>query len=64
MYVIPVVPTRDPITKRRLPDAGKDVPETAFWMRRVRCGDVLVSEPPQVVTVISDRLQSDEGEEF
>ncbi len=38
---------RDPQTKRRLPDEGASVPDTNFWHRRVRAGDVvLVEEEP------------------
>lgn len=38
---------RDPHTKRPLPDDGGRVPDTTFWRRRLRDGDVvLVDEPP------------------
>ena len=41
---------RDPFTRALLPEAGADVPETDFWLRRLLQGDVLliselVSEP-------------------
>ena len=32
---------RDPITKRHIPEKGKDVPPTAYWIRRLKAGDVL-----------------------
>lgn len=32
---------RDPHTRRALPDEGGDVPETSFWLRRLRDGDVI-----------------------
>lgn len=36
---------RDPMF-RLLPDAGADVPETGFWLRRLACGDVVLADPP------------------
>ncbi len=30
---------------RLLPDSGADVPETQFWNRRLRDGDVIAAEP-------------------
>ena len=35
-------PVRDPHTKRFLPLNGKQVPESAYWIRRVLTGDVVV----------------------
>ena len=35
---------RDPVTLELLPPEGRDVPETQFWHRRVRDGDVIVEE--------------------
>jgi hypothetical protein len=32
---------RDPVSKRELPKAGGEVPETSYWLRRLACGDVL-----------------------
>lgn len=32
---------RDPISKRHIPEQGKDVPENSYWLRRLRTGDVL-----------------------
>lgn len=45
---------RDPQTKRPLPAEGGQVPETSFWMRRLRAGDVvLVGElpPPELAPI-------------
>jgi hypothetical protein len=44
MKVKPVNPSaviRDPHTRRPLPAEGGDVPETSFWIRRLRDGDVV-----------------------
>ncbi len=38
---------RDPITKRHIPADGVEVPESAYWVRRVASGDVLVQIPEQ-----------------
>ena len=38
---------RDPQTRQKLPDEGAVVPDTSFWRRRLRSGDVvLVKESP------------------
>lgn len=36
---------RDPHTKRALPQSGREVPESVYWLRRLRCGDVVLSTP-------------------
>ena len=33
---------RDPHTKRPLPPEGGRVPDTTFWRRRIRSGDVVI----------------------
>ncbi len=38
---------RDPITYRHISEAGEEVPESAYWVRRVASGDVLVQIPEQ-----------------
>lgn len=45
MNVKPADPTaiiRDPHTKRALPSSGAVVPESLFWIRRLRDGDVVI----------------------
>lgn len=37
---------RDPITKRHLPERGKEVPESTFWIRRLSVGDVVRVDVP------------------
>lgn len=50
MKVKPVNPNaviRDPQTLRQLPAEGAEVPDTTFWYRRLREGDVVLLEPPR-----------------
>lgn len=35
---------RDPHTKRPLPPEGAEVPDSSFWIRRLRSGDVILIE--------------------
>lgn len=37
----------DPDLHDLLPDDGRDVPETAYWMSRLRDGDVVPADPQQ-----------------
>lgn len=43
MFVVPApgIKVRDPVSRKHLPEKGKDVPESTFWLRRVRAGDVI-----------------------
>jgi hypothetical protein len=62
---------RDPITKRHLPTDGADVPESTYWIRRLRDGDVIPCPAPDfsapqvdpipdsVVTVVPDSSQGE-----
>ncbi len=36
----------DPDRGDILPEEGRDVPETDYWTRRLRDGDVVLGEPP------------------
>jgi hypothetical protein len=36
---------RDPISKLHLPEDGKEVPESTFWIRRLKSGDVVQVYP-------------------
>jgi len=49
MYVKPVKgrEVRDPVTQRAVPPEGREVPDIAFWQRRLRDGDVKLSDPPK-----------------
>lgn len=48
MFIKPVegrqVP--DPETGRALPETGREVEQTAYWMRRIKDGDVTVEKRP------------------
>ncbi|MGJ7611151.1 MULTISPECIES: DUF2635 domain-containing protein [unclassified Variovorax] len=48
MYVkaAPGMKVRDADLKDLLPDEGRDVPETDYWQRRLRDGDVVLADPP------------------
>jgi hypothetical protein len=48
MYVkaAPGMKIRDADLKDLLPDEGRDVPDTDYWQRRLRDGDVVLAEPP------------------
>lgn len=53
----PGLKVRIPHTHELLPDEGRDVPETQFWLRRVACGDVVLvdqSSAPSTVHEGSD----------
>ena len=52
MFVLPAPgrKVRDPITKKHLPAGGKEVPESTYWIRRIRCGDVVLPTT-NVVTI-------------
>lgn len=49
MFVKPKegIAVRDPDTKRLLPEEGAEVPETGYWARRLRDGDVTRATPPK-----------------
>ena len=49
MYVKPAsgLKIRDPDLKDFLPEEGREVPGTGYWVRRVRDGDVLIATPPK-----------------
>lgn len=51
MKVKPVNPEHaagliDPITKRALPVEGGEVPESSFWIRRLRAGEIVRIDQP------------------
>ncbi|QJD91803.1 DUF2635 domain-containing protein [Duganella dendranthematis] len=48
MYVIPAqgLSIRDPDLQDLLPESGRLVPDTDYWLRRVRDKDVFVAEAP------------------
>lgn len=51
MYVkaSPGLKIRDADLKDLLPDDGRDVPDTDYWLRRLRDGDVVEATPSSAV---------------
>ena len=41
---VPGARVRDPATKKPIPDAGLLVESSGYWQRRIRVGDVVVTE--------------------
>lgn len=53
----PGLTIRDPISKRILADAGEEKPASAYWIRRLRDGDVVECAPPAVAAPPADVVQ-------
>jgi len=51
---------RDPVKGSPLPADGADVPDTIFWRRRLRDGDVTTTDKP-VTSVASTKTVKNEG---
>lgn len=62
MFVKPApgVIVRDPATKRPLPPDGKDVPESNYWLRRLRDGDVSADASPVLDSPVPDMVEHDQ----
>lgn len=56
----PGLKVRDPISKVHIPEGGCDVPETSFWFRRLRSGDVLLCAAPVVQAIQIPDSQDEE----
>jgi hypothetical protein len=41
----PGLKVRDEMSRLHLPEEGKEVPESSYWLRRLRSGDVTRCEP-------------------
>lgn len=54
MFLVPKkgLVVRDPHTLQPLPAAGKDVPESFYWTRRLRDGDVTIGTAPPAPDII------------
>lgn len=52
---------RDPRTRVRLPSSGGKVPDTTYWRRRLRSGDVvpMVGNDPTVAPSAAQPARSD-----
>lgn len=54
----PGVQLRDPVTGHFLPAEGAEVQPTAFWLRRLRAGDVVaVDVAPAPAPVVQDESE-------
>lgn len=54
---------RDPHTKQHLPDDGREVLESTYWLRRIRSGDVVLVIDPVVQDIqIPDSTSDVKGE--
>lgn len=56
MKVKPAIPgavIRDPISRRALPEEGGDVPDTSFWIRRLRAGEVVIVGEREVTNLVT-----------
>lgn len=65
MFVKPSAPgllVRDPVSKRPLPAEGGEVPESTYWLRRLRAGDVVPCDAPAPV-VSPDQIPDSSGKE-
>ena len=53
MFVIPRGLVRDPVSLLHLPAEGKEVLDSTYWIRRLRCGDVALASTPVVVLPVN-----------
>lgn len=51
---------RDPWTKQPLPADGAEVPETSYWLRRLKAGDVLAASASEVAEPAHTVLHSEQ----
>lgn len=45
IYPTPGLLLRDPVKGDMIPAAGRDVDDSPFWRRRIRCGDASLTPP-------------------
>jgi len=53
---------RDPVKGSPLPAEGAEVPDTIFWRRRVRDGDVSITEKPVTTSVVTAKSTTAKNE--
>ncbi len=53
---------RDPQTLQHLPEGGKEVPETAYWVRRLEAGDVVRTETPAQIQAHKIRAKKQQND--
>jgi hypothetical protein len=51
---------RDPVTRRKIPAEGLEVPETPFWLRRLAHGDVTDEAPARAEADSLPELAADD----
>lgn len=52
---------RDPQSKQPLPAEGGEVPDSSFWIRRLRAGDVvIVAEPAPRIAPVTPLMTREE----
>lgn len=64
MFVKPAagVMVRDPVSRVHLPVEGREVPESSYWIRCIRSGDVVVAPAPVVQLIqIPDSSEDDKS---
>lgn len=47
VFPAPGLKIRDPDLKDLLPEEGREVPDSGYWQRRLRDGDVVIEAPKQ-----------------
>lgn len=65
MFVKPKdgISVRDPVKGSPLPAEGAEVPDTIFWRRRLRDGDVSITEKPVTTPVATSKSTTAKNEE-
>jgi len=61
MFIKPARPglvVRDPITRETLPDEGREVPRSTYWIRRLTGGDVVTALRPETATAQPSAVQA------
>lgn len=47
---------RDPRSRIKLPPEGAKVPDTSYWLRRLKCGDVVKTTAEDIASGLKERL--------
>lgn len=64
MFVRPApgMKVRDPDSRLPLPAEGREVPESSYWVRKIRSGDVVLADPAAPGRRVTERLPPPEVE--
>lgn len=57
VHTAPGIVIRDPELLDYIPPEGRDVPDTAFWQRRLRDGDVILGAP--ALELMKEQVEND-----